>query len=609
MEMMGTIHCRQGQTILQACREQGIWLDGVCGGSGSCGKCKVKLSGTSVLRCETDYPPEKAIIAEPTAKELRLLTGAELAEGFRLACVTVPERDCYVQIPNALAEEMAVVTESSLPAPSGRSGFVARAMAEDPVTPGGTGARTSDAAKERSEMQARFLDCEFAIVVDLGTTTLAMQLVACDKREVCVLAAYAAANGQRSFGADVLSRIEAANDGQGQELRKVILSGLAEGICQLLAPAIQGDEPRCIDESRNPAPKVKENTDENGTDQWGEAWISAISKTGVSRMVIAGNTTMVHLLMGYSCEMLGRAPFRPVSVDSIRMTAQELFGQVMKEEKAFEPSIAALMHEAELFVFPGISAFVGGDIVSGMYVTGIYKSANVQMLLDLGTNGEIVIGNRMRMLAASTAAGPAFEGGGICCGCAGVKGAVCGCRLSEDGSFALDTIGGAEPVGICGSGLFEILYELLRTGRIDETGLLDGGKKARINLYGDRIYLTQQDIRQFQMAKAAVRAGMEALMQQYGVQAGDIDRIYIAGGFGYSIDLKKAAALGLFPEGCEHRLVAAGNTSLAGCRSLLMEKDMARLDAIRKYTMHCNLAEDDFFKEEYLKQMYFPSVI
>jgi len=574
---MMQIHCEKGQTILQACRKQGISVDGTCGGKGSCGKCKVK-----VMLCDeaVSKPGAAAVkLPAPSPNDIRLLTGQELQEGYRLACTAVPDGDCMIEFPNGHGEEMAVVT---------RSNHMETGKPEN----------SFDSVLENNfenNFKNNFHEYEYAIVADIGTTTIAMQLIAYDERGAGVIATHTAANRQRSFGADVISRIEASNAGQGDALKEMVLGELAEGICQLLTQVSEKKKTCSADGKLEKSTEVdSDSPQESGAGLW-----KVLVSRGIRRLVMAGNTTMVHLLMGYSCETLGKAPFRPVHTDSIRMQALNLLGAYLSD------TAADLLKGTDLYVFPGISAFVGGDIVAGLYETGFYKSAAVQMLLDLGTNGEIVIGNRMRMLAASTAAGPAFEGGGICCGTAGVRGAICGCRLSEDGSFELRTIGDAKPVGICGSGLIDILYELMAAGRMDETGLLDGGESERIDLYGKEIYLTQQDIRQFQMAKAAVRAGIETLAREYGMQTGEIECIYVAGGFGYSINLEKAAALGLFPEECRERLVAIGNSSLAGCRRFLTEKDETKPDRIRKYAMQRNLAEHDFFKEEYFRQMYF----
>ncbi|MBR1693029.1 MAG: DUF4445 domain-containing protein [Lachnospiraceae bacterium] len=542
------VHCRKGQTILQACQKQGILVDGVCGGSGNCGKCKMKIM--RIAPKEGDAGQSRML--PPSEKDIRLLSGQELEQGFRLACAAVPEEDCDIRLVDTPIEEMAVVTSSR-------------------------------EVKRREETDACFHTHELAVVADIGTTTLAMQLVACTQNETKVLATYTAVNAQRSFGAEVLSRIEASNARWGDALKDALLRGIAEGMEALTEPTAQAA------------------FSGSAADAGDKADSRAAGSAEPARLVLAGNTTMVHLLMGYSCETLGRAQFRPVSTDSIRMKAEPLLKPYLTEKTA------ALLKETELFVFPGISAFVGGDIVAGLYVTGFYKSADVQILLDLGTNGEIVIGNRMRMLAASTAAGPAFEGGGISCGSAGVRGAVCGCTMRADGSFDLTTIGGAKPTGICGSGIIEILYELLKAGRIDETGLLDGGESERVILYGDTIYLTQKDIRQFQMAKAAVCAGIETLVREYGVQPEEVAALYVAGGFGYSIDLKKAAAIGLFPKGYEDRLTAIGNSALAGCRAYLLEKDEKKLSNICRYSAERNLAQSDDFKEAYLARMYFPS--
>lgn len=518
------ICCKEGESLLQACQRLKIFSNNVCGGAGICGKCKVRMITNAV---------------PPSGADQVFFTERELQAGWRLACLAKLVGSCKIEIPLTHQEDMSVVTDSGL------VNLISN---------------KEDDRKENGEKTKGM-----ALVIDIGTTTIAMQLVRYGQNlqgesEIEVIDTYTAVNSQRSYGADVISRIQASNQGKGQELKECILHTLAEGMETLL------------------------------------------SHTRVEQVLIAGNTTMVHLFMGYSCETLGSAPFRPVTTDCIQVDAGSVFSSYLSKETSL------CLKDARMYIFPGISAFVGGDIVAGMYITGFYKKQEVQLLIDLGTNGEMVIGNRMRMLATSTAAGPAFEGGGLSCGCAGIKGAICGAKLLQDGTWELTTISDAEPVGICGSGIIEVLYELLINGWIDETGLLAEGNLDRVDLAGNKVYITQQDIRQFQMAKGAVRAGIETLMREYGAEVEDISQIYIAGGFGYFLNLQKAAAIGLFPAGFSPKMCAIGNSSLAGLKGFMTERDEGKLLNLRKYTTDCNLAENAYFKEMYLEYMYFPEM-
>lgn len=581
--MIIEICCNDGETILQACRREQIFSENVCGGKGICGKCKVRMLSNVVPASGGDET---------------FFTEAELEEGWRLACLAKPQGMCQIELPVEREEEMSVVTDSFLgdviKGGKNKEIYIATTEPEVYITNKQicenecdrnetqkiriensnedkkeikNGKNTNNDKKASSDTENNSAS-KNAIIIDIGTTTIAMQLILCkqdDSREwkTEVLATYTAVNSQRAYGADVLSRIQASNEGKGELLQNSILETLAKGL------------------------EVLE------------------TNTPVEAILLAGNTTMVHLLMGYSCEMLGRAPFKPVATESIQIDAPSLFSSDRNKKAYLSKKAYKSIETATAYIFPGISAFVGGDIVAGLYYTGFYKEREVQLLIDLGTNGEMVIGNRMRMLATSTAAGPAFEGGGLSCGCAGIKGAICGGELLKNGTWKFATIGGGEPVGICGSGIVEILYELLQKGLMDDTGLLAEGNSDRVDLVGETVYITQQDIRQFQMAKAAIRAGVETLMQTYGAEIEDVSRIYIAGGFGYYLNLQKATAIGLFPNSFLGKMTAIGNSSLAGLREYATARDEGKLLNIKKYTGDCQLAENSYFQEKYIECMYF----
>lgn len=392
---------------------------------------------------------------------------------------------------------------------------------------------------------------EYGIAADIGTTTIAMELT--ELSEGKVVDVYTAMNRQRAYGADVISRIEASNSGKGEVLKKSILEDLAQGIRKL--------------------------TEKNGK--------------RVSRMVISGNTTMIHLLMGYSCKTLGVYPFTPVNIHTIHTTYEELFGDFSRR--------------MEIVIYPGISTYVGGDITSGLYRLEFFKRERPSLLIDLGTNGEMAIGNREKILVASTAAGPAFEGGNIKCGTGSIPGAVCGVTIRNKKAH-LTTIGGGEPVGICGTGVVETVYELKKEGLMDETGLLDEAwfengfpldEERNIRFY-------QKDIREFQLAKSAVRAGAETLILEYGISYDEIEHIYIAGGFGHQISIPKAVDIGLFPEECGDRIEAVGNTSLKGaCQYLLDPQAASAVREILERSREISLSDNRKFQDFYMEYMYF----
>lgn len=416
---------------------------------------------------------------------------------------------------------------------------------------------------------------KYAIAIDLGTTTLVFALV--DKTSGQVVHTITMLNSQRKYGADVLSRIQASVDGKKDELRKAVQKDLREGIDKLLK------------EYRTT--KVVDGLSEQ-------------QSMNIKHIVISGNTTMIHLLMGYDCSTLGVYPFVPVNTEGITGTAEEIWGYRQQD------------NAIKVTILPSISAYVGGDIVSGLYTLDFVDNKEISLFVDLGTNGEIALGNCDRILTTSVAAGPAFEGGNISCGTGSVAGAICAVTITRnvediEGNTSqlfnvqLKTIHNAQPCGICGTGVIETVSELLKCGFVDETGLLaDEYFETGFPLTNTEnpILFTQQDIRQFQLAKAAVRTGIEVLTKEYGITTAEIDKVYIAGGFGYHLNIEKAASIGLISPELADRAVAVGNTSLAGAVKYLSDPNALHiLQRIKNASEDIILANDGDFQEVYLK--------
>lgn len=420
---------------------------------------------------------------------------------------------------------------------------------------------------------------KYAIAIDLGTTTLAFALI--DKASAQVLHTVTALNAQRKYGADVLSRIQASVSGKREELRECIQSELCTGIDRLLK--------ECTFTANHENEKR------------------------IDRIVIAGNTTMIHLLMGYDCGTLGVYPFTPVNSNLISGTSKEIFGYTLRNT------------EITTIILPGISAFIGGDIVAGLYAVDIVEQEEVNLFIDLGTNGEMALGNCDRILTTSVAAGPAFEGGNISCGIGSVAGAICSVDIAcnpEKGFYDgnVRTIQDKIPCGICGTGVIETVAELLKNEMIDETGLyIDEFFETgfllsapngvnRISDMGNKeeIVFTQKDIREFQMAKAAVRAGIDILISQYGIEKEEIKNVYLAGGFGFHLNIEKAISVGLLPGEVCDKVKVVGNSSLGGMVKFLSDKDkMTKVQKILDITQEIILAENEEFNAKYLCSMAF----
>ena len=397
----------------------------------------------------------------------------------------------------------------------------------------------------------------YHVAVDIGTTTIAMSLIGGESGKV--FHTVTSVNSQRAYGADVISRIQASVDGKKEELKKSIQKDLQDSMEKLL----------------------KE---------------TGVSGEDVGKIVIGGNTTMGHLLMGYDCDTLGVFPFTPVNIDFIKGT-EEILGTDRFGKK-------------EVVLLPGISTYVGGDIVSGMYAYDFTEKEDICMFIDLGTNGEMGIGNKEKILVTSTAAGPAFEGGNITWGMGSVPGAICSVKL-EGTETEVKTIREEAPQGICGTGVVETAAELVREEIVDETGALDedyfdDGFPLAKTPDGKEIVFTQKDVREIQLAKAAVRAGVETLLLRYGIKKEEVSKVYLAGGFGYKLNTDKAIAIGMIPEEWADRIVAVGNSSLSGaCKYLKDENGDKTIEKLVSISEEVNLSADKEFNEFYMNEMFF----
>lgn len=397
---------------------------------------------------------------------------------------------------------------------------------------------------------------EKGFAIDIGTTTVAVELV--DLTTGQVEDTCTSLNGQRIYGADVIARIQASMDGKGSQMKEKIRQELWKCMESLL-------------QKRNLS--------------WGQ----------IEKITVAANTTMIHLLMGYPCDGLGSVPFTPYHIQEIKMKGREIFPGL--EEKTV------------LEIYPGISAFVGADIVSGMCALSMGQGEEICLLIDLGTNGEMALGNEKKLLVTSTAAGPAFEGGNIIWGTGSVPGAICHAKWT-DKKLEITTIQGEAPVGICGTGVIELVAELVKAMEVDETGRLEEpwfskGYPVAHTKEGKEIRLFQKDIREIQLAKAAVRAGIETLLEEYRITAKDVGKVYVAGGFGYRLDYEKAVEIGMFPEEFQGKIQAVGNSSLQGAKELLVKGRCEAAAVLAQKAEEVELSVHPVFQQAYMDAMFF----
>lgn len=496
---------KRKENLFKALIRLGFSIPGDCSGMGLCKKCTVQfIEGAPDI----------------SSQDLKRFSSMELSQGYRLACMAYPNKDCTIILRSGQDNTYKVVTEYRSP-----QGLF-------PVD--------------------KYIQSEegYALAIDLGTTTLAVNLV--DLPKGTVLRTYSSINPQRIYGLDVISRIKASNEGKSNILMELVRERLMDGI------------------------RILSREQKIGLDS-------------IKKIIISGNTTMIHLFMGWSCQGLGTYPFTPVSLASIKLFSDEIFG---------------ITEKIPIILLPGISAFVGGDITAGLLACGFDRMEKPSLFIDLGTNGEIALGNKDRILVSSTAAGPAFEGGNISCGVGSIPGAISQVSF-VGGKLTYRTINHEPCVGLCGTGVIELTSELLNEGIIDASGLL-------ADQYFDRGFpiedmsFTQKDIRELQLAKAAIRTGIEMLINRFGISYKELDQVYIAGGFGYYLDVEKTSRIGLLPTNLMNRTKGVGNTSLAGAILAMVDsKAVDRMDYIVSIAKEIHLSNEEEFNKLYVKYMSF----
>lgn len=549
--MIGYFKAAQQESLMQVIQRAGAALNAPCGGNHSCGKCRVRiLSGE---------------IAEACAEEKRLLSEAELADGWRLACAVMGPGEWQVEIPSqdggarvltdgadkeALLNPASTVECVRIEKPSLED---ARSDAERII------GQTACPLPLLRTLTKLVHECEqvyvhrmagfgisacsaekignLGVAVDVGTTTMAAYLI--DLESGRQLSCASRMNPQRSFGGDVISRADYAGASvENLDRMQHIVCGSVERMTEQM---------------------LKE---------------CGRSKNDVRHIVCVGNTIMMHLFAGLETGYITRSPFTPVYKRSLTVKAQEL-------NMGFENALVT--------VGACVAGYVGADTLAAVLACGMNASDELSLLIDIGTNGEIVLGNREKMLCCSAAAGPAFEGAHIRCGSGAQDGAVDHVRIVS-GEVDISVLGGGEAKSICGSGLVDAVAQMVEAGIIDETGRIDEDEipeeyeerlfdfegNPAFSLSGEAeegVFISQQDVREVQLAKAAIAAGVQVLVNEMGVEFEDIHRLYLAGGFGNYIDRDSAVMIGLLPAEMQGKIVPVGNAAGTGAKMMLKNRD------------------------------------
>ncbi len=582
-----SVYGSPGSTLLQALQENGVSIGSSCGGQGTCGECRVRFV-------------ERA--PEPTPSDRALLDPQAIGAGWRLACahsvqgsVRIEVRAPVGDLDQKAANDTRVPVGDLDPAVTLRTIDVAdrsrddrRSLAERlgegrsgeprialPVLQRLASAKRTGpltvvvAGNEILDVRAGRPTAVHGLAIDVGTTTLAAYLF--DLATGRQLGVAAARNPQQRFGADVISRIAHVRRTKG------------EGLTELHASVIDAL---------------------NGLiDRLAEA--ASVSPETIYQAAAVGNPTMLHLLLEIDPRGIDVSPYVPVFSHRVRCLARDV-GLAMAARGVVE-------------TLPAISAYVGADIVAGILATNLESMEGSTLFLDVGTNGEIVLALDGRLIACSTAAGPAFEGASIVQGMAALDGAIETVQV-KDGRVECTVIGGARPVGLCGTGLVSAVAELYAAGVIDPSGrfrdpdstladrLVGRRKDRRFRLTdGKGIYLHQSDVREFQLAKAAVRAGIEVLLRDTGLQAERLDRVFIGGAFSARLSGEHLTRTGLLPEIDPSRIRIVGNTAGQGAKQVLLNRRLTdEAERIARSVEYVELSADRGFSDLYVAQIPFP---
>lgn len=580
-----------GGTLLEILLAQKIFVDNPCNGKGVCGKCRIRIL--------------KGDLSEPKETELKLLKEEELASGVRLSCLVKPECDLEVELLQKERKHEVLtsgyVPEFEFDVDIKKTVINIHKPTLEDQTP------YEDQVKEQVGRELDFetlkatkfvpgvttvvmhgndviqieagdtTDVLYGVAIDIGTTTVVCTLI--DMLTGKELAHSSMINAQKHFGLDVLTRItyelEHPEDGV-EKLQKAIVDSINDMIADICRQA-------------------------------------GIQKEDIYEIAVGANCTMMHTLLGVDAVSIGKAPYAPVFVRSKDIKASDIGLQVAKG--------------ARLYCLPSVSSYIGADIVAGAYVCQLKEEEGNVLFIDIGTNGEIVLSNKGRLLCCSCAAGPALEGMNISSGMRAAEGAIEDVEITEEG-IKLKVIGDEEPIGVCGSGILAVVKELLRVGLIRKEGafikmkqltpedyrykmLQENGMKREFIMTEkpEKLLITQGDVRQVQLAKGAILSGFIALLNKAGIKMEDLDKVMIAGQFGAHLPADSLVGTGILPEEVKDKLVYVGNSSKTGAYMALMSsKVKGEMERLASYMDYMELGATEGYERLFSDCLIFPEV-
>jgi uncharacterized 2Fe-2S/4Fe-4S cluster protein (DUF4445 family) len=590
------VYVLKGTKVLEAAGRAGIIIESSCGGKGICSKCRVEITEGEL---------------EPAPAERELINTEVLSKEARLACQSKIYSSCVINIPKESRRSVQHILTSRLKVKKDIKPSIRKIYLELPKPTLENHVADLEMIKKaiRSEFtldiyiirqlskilrESDFkVTCVFSnnelisiekgdttksnygVAFDVGTTTLVATLLDANTGEE--LAVCARMNPQVIYGDDVIARINLViNEKDGLEnLHHCLVKEMNEMVNELIGQA-------------------------------------GIKKKNIYKITTAGNSAMGHILAKISPENLGSIPFSLTMKEGIEIKAQRIGININSD--------------GSVYLLPNIGGFVGGDSVAAILYTQTHKSTETKLIIDIGTNGEIILGNEASIVAASTAAGPAFEGARISQGMRASKGAIEKIVISKDVEY--NVIGNVAPTGICGTGLIDVAAEMSRKGIVDRTGRIVSRKalEGKISdellkriiehetyndfLIADKppIYITQQDIRELQLAKAAISAGIKILEDELGIEDKDIDEILLAGAFGNFIRRNNVKQIGLIPDLPSEKIKFIGNAASSGAELVLLSSNSKEeVEHISRHTQYIQLSTKSDFNKKFADEMFFKS--
>ena len=577
-----------GKDLLRILMESDVFVDSPCNGKGTCGKCKVRI-------LKGEIPP----VSET---EEGFLNEEERRSGVRLSCLVIPNGDLSVEILQtegkhevlstgylpefafkpAISKKVVGIEKPTLQHQIPYEEAICNALGMDQLD-----WRILTAHKKIEEkMTAVYYDEElialepgdttdqlYGVAIDIGTTTVVTALI--DVSTGKELATAAMINPQKKFGLDVLTRI--TYQMEHVEATKKLQSAIVDGINSLMEELLEK---------------------------------SGIHRKNIYEIVVSGNCTMLHFLLGIEATSIGISPYAPVFLRSKTIPAGDI---------GIEGAVGA-----RLYALPSVSAYIGADIVAGAYVAELHRTKKNLLFIDIGTNGEIVLSKGGSLVSCSCAAGPALEGMNISSGMRAAEGAVEEVKITEDG-IDLQVIGNAEPIGICGSGILSVMKELLRVGLVKKNGAfikkeklepgdyredlirLDGTKRTFVlKNVPKELLITQGDVRQVQLAKGAILSGFYALLNNAGMDMSNLDKVLIAGQFGAHLSPDSLVGTGILPEDVSEKLEYIGNASKTGAYMALMSTQVKRdIEALANTMDYMELGTTEGYERLFAKSLQF----